>query len=85
MHMVTRFDESAMGTPPRYAEHSEGYSRVPLADHSIADCTHMGFGEAVAIRLAAEGVNLVLPASDLASYIKAEALVVDGGSSVSAR
>lgn len=44
MHVVKRFDESTMDEPTGYAEHSEGYSRASLADHSIADCVHMAVG-----------------------------------------
>ena len=44
MHVVKSFDETAMATPPLYADKSEGYSRVALADHTIPGCVHMGLG-----------------------------------------
>ncbi len=44
MHAVGRFDESALQTPVNYEKHSEGFTRVALADHSIPGCVHMGHG-----------------------------------------
>lgn len=44
MHFVGRFDDSELQTPAGYEGHSQGYTRVSLADHTITGCVHMGHG-----------------------------------------
>ena len=44
MHHVGTFDEAVLKTPPGYENHSEGFTRFSVVDHTIVDCVHMGVG-----------------------------------------
>lgn len=44
MHHITTFDEAALRTPQNYTDHSEGFTRAALADHTLTGCVHTGIG-----------------------------------------
>ncbi|MFL5625686.1 MAG: hypothetical protein ACJ788_08835 [Ktedonobacteraceae bacterium] len=44
MHHVGKYDLAAFKEPLVYEEHSQGYSRVALVDHTIPGAVHMGLG-----------------------------------------
>lgn len=43
MYYVGKFDESKFAVPHAYAQHSRGYERVSLVDHTVGS-VHMGVG-----------------------------------------
>jgi mannose-6-phosphate isomerase-like protein (cupin superfamily) len=43
MYHLGKFDESKFAVPPRYEQHSQGYTRVTLVDHTVGS-VHTGLG-----------------------------------------
>ncbi|HYK86814.1 MAG TPA: cupin domain-containing protein, partial [Ktedonobacteraceae bacterium] len=44
MHHVANYDKASFHVPSAYAEHSQGYTRIALVDHTIAGAMHTGLG-----------------------------------------
>lgn len=53
MHLVANYDKAPFVVPPTYEQHSQGYTRIALVDHTIHGAVHTGLG---LCRLEASGV-----------------------------
>ena len=53
MHLVANYDKAPFVVPPAYEQHSQGYTRIALVDHTIPGAVHTGLG---LCRLEASGV-----------------------------
>lgn len=53
MHLVANYDKAPFMVSPAYEQHSQGYTRIALVDHTIPGAVHTGLG---LCRLEAGGV-----------------------------
>ncbi len=44
MHLVANYDKAPFAVPPTYEQHSKGYTRIALVDHTIPGAVHTGLG-----------------------------------------